>query len=405
MSLNDTVSGDRVHIGFFGRRNAGKSSLVNAFTGQQLSVVSDVPGTTTDPVRKAMELLPLGPVLIIDTPGIDDVGALGALRVQKAQQVLARCDIAILAAPAGEPLRETDLSLLDLFRAQNLPYVIVRTKADLVDAIPDSAANEIYVSAHTRFHLQELKELVAHLAAPKGPERPIVGDLLSPRDLAVLVVPIDSAAPKGRLILPQQQTLRDILDHHAAALVVQPEELSALLSSLPRKPRIVITDSQAFARVSSDTPEDILLTSFSILFARHKGDLAAAVAGAAALDDLHDGDTVLISEGCTHHRQCDDIGTVKLPRWISSHTGKQLSFVFSSGAEFPSDLSPYRLVVHCGGCMLTPHEMARRARCAAASGVPMTNYGTAIAHIHGILPRALAPFPAVAALLHRESAE
>ena len=400
MSLNDTVSGDRVHIGFFGRRNAGKSSLVNAFTGQQLSVVSDVRGTTTDPVYKAMELLPMGPVTIIDTPGIDDEGALGALRVQKAKQVLNKCDIAILAAEATAPLHETDQALLRLFEAKNLPYLIVRTKCDLLDTVPPADGKTIYVSAEQQRNIQELKELTAHLVRPEEAARPIVGDLLSPGDLAVLVVPIDAAAPKGRLILPQQQTIRDILDSNANAIVVKETELTHVLGCLGQKPRIVITDSQAFEKVAADTPEDILLTSFSILFARHKGDLAFAVSGAAALDTLRSGDTVLISEGCTHHRQCDDIGTVKLPRWICNYTGQEVHFAFTSGTEFPEDLSPYRMVIHCGGCMLNPREMRYRQKCAADAGIPMTNYGTAIAHMHGILPRALAPFPDVAALLN-----
>lgn len=401
MSLNDTVSGDRVHIGFFGRRNAGKSSLVNAFTGQQLSVVSDVRGTTTDPVRKAMELLPMGPVMIIDTPGIDDEGELGKLRVQKAKQVLNKCDIAILVADATVPLHETDEALIRLFEAKGLPYVIVRNKCDLLETVPPAGGHTIYVSAEKKQNIQELKELVAHLARPEEVDRPIVGDLLSPGDLAVLVVPIDSAAPKGRLILPQQQTIRDILDHDANAIVVKETELAHVLTCLSKKPRIVITDSQAFEKVSADTPEDILLTSFSILFARHKGDLASAVAGASALDTLRDGDTVLISEGCTHHRQCDDIGTVKLPRWIRSYTGKDVQFAFTSGADFPEDLSLFRMIVHCGACMLNPREMCCRQKCAADAGIPMTNYGTAIAYIHGILPRALAPFPDIAALLDR----
>ena len=401
MSLNDTVSGDRVHIGFFGRRNAGKSSLVNAFTGQQLAVVSDVRGTTTDPVRKAMELLPMGPVMIIDTPGIDDEGELGKLRVQKAKQVLNKCDIAILVADATAPLHETDEALIRLFEAKELPYVIVRNKCDLLETVPPSEGHTIYVSAEKKQNIQELKELVAHLARPEEVDKPIVGDLLSPGDLAVLVVPIDSAAPKGRLILPQQQTIRDILDHDANAIVVKETELAHVLTCLSQKPRIVITDSQAFEKVSADTPEDILLTSFSILFARHKGDLSFAVAGASALDTLRDGDTVLISEGCTHHRQCDDIGTVKLPRWIRNYTGKDVQFAFTSGTEFPEDLSPYRMIVHCGACMLNPREMRYRQKCAADAGIPMTNYGTAIAYIHGILPRALAPFPDIAALLER----
>ena len=395
MSLNDTVSGDRIHIGFFGRRNAGKSSLVNAFTGQQLSVVSDVRGTTTDPVRKAMELLPLGPVLIIDTPGIDDEGALGELRVQKAREVLQQCDIALLVAPAGEALHAADRELLHLFEAQGLPYLIVRSKCDLLQARPEPEPREIYVSAETQEHLPELKERVGRLIRPEEADRPLVGDLLSPGDLVVLVTPIDSAAPKGRLILPQQQTIRDVLESGAISVVTRETELPQTLLALGKKPALVITDSQAFKKVNADTPADVPLTSFSILFARYKGDLKEAVHGAAQLDKLQDGDTVLISEGCTHHRQCGDIGTVKLPNWIRKYTGKELNFAFTSGGEFPEYLSPYALVVHCGGCMLNEREMKARIARAVSQNVPITNYGICIAQVHGILKRSVELFPEV----------
>lgn len=400
MSLHNTVSGNRVHIGFFGRRNAGKSSLVNAVTGQNLAVVSAVPGTTTDPVQKAMELLPMGPVLIIDTPGIDDEGALGALRVQKTQQVLHKTDVAVLVVDASVGKSDTDEELIALFREQGIPFLVAYNKCDLLCRPPEAPEGEraVFLSAQHKTNIDTLKESIAALSAPED-KRPIVGDLLQRGDLAILVTPIDSAAPKGRLILPQHQTIRDVLDSGAGAVVVKETELSHMLSCLAQTPRIVITDSQAFAPVAAIVPEDIPLTSFSILFVRHKGDLIQAVRGAAALETVQDGDAILISEGCTHHRQCDDIGSVKLPRWIRGHTGKELRFVFSSGTEFPEDLSPYRLIVHCGGCMLNPRQMRYRQKCAAEQGVPMTNYGVLIAHIQGILPRALAPFPAAAAAL------
>ncbi len=400
MSLQETPSGERVHIGFFGRRNAGKSSLVNAFTGQRLSVVSDVKGTTTDPVYKAMELLPMGPVMIIDTPGFDDEGALGALRVEKAKQALNKCDAALLVTDSTEPLHETDKALLALFGERRIPYLIVRNKCDLLDALPkETAENVIYASAEQGTHIRELKERVARLTVEEASPVPLAGDLVPPGGLSVLVTPIDSAAPKGRLILPQQQTIRDLLDHGAATVVVRETELARTLGALAVPPDIVITDSQAFAQVDALTPPEVPLTSFSILFARYKGDLCSAVSGVAALKTLQDGDTVLISEGCTHHRQCGDIGTVKLPHWILSRTGKDIRFAFTSGTEFPEDLSPYRMAVHCGGCMLSPRQMRFRQRTAAAQGVPMTNYGMLIAYLHGILPRALAPFPDAARLL------
>ena len=392
MGLNETASADRLHIGFFGKRNAGKSSLVNAVTGQELSVVSDVLGTTTDPVRKAMELLPLGPVVIIDTPGLDDEGELGELRVKRAKQVLNYVDIAIVAIDATVGMSKTEQELCDIFKNKNIPFIIVYNKSDLIDNIPTPNENEIYVSALDGYNINELKEKVATLLKQNEEQKLIVGDLIQPNDKIILVVPIDKAAPKGRLILPQQQTIRDILDAGATALVCRDTELAQLLESLPQKPRMVITDSQAFGKVSKIVPKDVELTSFSILFARYKGNLRDAVRGAAMLDKLSDGDKILISEGCTHHRQCGDIGTVKLPAWIGEYTGKKLEFEFTSGRDFPEDLSPYSLVIHCGGCMLTEREMQYRARHSADSGIPMTNYGIVIAHTHGILRRSLEPF-------------
>lgn len=399
MSLNETVSAERVHIGFFGLRNAGKSSLVNAVTGQNLSLVSDVKGTTTDPVKKAMELLPLGPVVIIDTPGMDDEGELGQLRVKRARQVLRYTDVAVLVVDAAEGLRPADQQLIGLFQERQLPYVIAYNKADLLQEVPAASANEIYVSAEQNTNIWELKELIGHLSGGAENQRKLVSDLIQPGDLVVLVVPIDSAAPKGRLILPQQQVLRDVLDSGAMAVVTRESELEETLRSLTRKPRLVITDSQAFGFVSKIVPEDIPLTSFSILMVRYKGDLEAAVYGAAQLDRLQDGDTVLISEGCTHHRQCDDIGTVKMPNWIRNYTKKELDFAFTSGGEFPEDLGKYALVVHCGGCMLNEKEMQYRTRHAAESGVAMTNYGIAFAQMHGILRRSIQLFPAALAAL------
>ncbi len=392
MGFNETASADRVHIGFFGLRNAGKSSVVNTVTGQELAVVSDIKGTTTDPVKKAMELLPLGPVVIIDTPGIDDEGELGALRVKKARQVLNLIDIAVLVTEGEGRLSVAENDLVTRFNEKNIPYIIARNKSDLRREMP-AAENTVYVSAKTGEGIRELKDKIGALAKSENDGKRIVADLLEPNDIVVLVVPIDKAAPKGRLILPQQQTIRDILDAGAVSVVTRDTELSAALSALGKKPKMVITDSQAFGRVSKDVPEDILLTSFSILFARYKGDLLAAVKGAATLDKLSDGDVVLISEGCTHHRQCGDIGTQKLPKWISDYTGKDLSFEFTSGGEFPEDLSKYALVVHCGGCMLNDREMKYRVKQSLDSGTPITNYGMAIAHIHGILKRSLMPFP------------
>ena len=392
MGLNETASADRLHIGFFGKRNAGKSSLVNAVTGQELSVVSDVRGTTTDPVRKAMELLPLGPVVIIDTPGLDDEGELGSLRVKRTRQVLNYVDLAVLTVDATVGMTEPERELCEIFKNKNIPYVVAYNKSDLLSSIPQASENEIYVSARDGVNINELKDKMAALVKASDEQKFIVGDLIEPNDKIILVVPIDKAAPKGRLILPQQQTIRDILDSGATALVCRDTELSELLSSLPQKPRMVITDSQAFGKVAKIVPRDVELTSFSILFARYKGNLREAVRGAAMLDKLQDGDKILISEGCTHHRQCGDIGTVKLPKWISEYTGKQLEFEFTSGRDFPDDLSNYALVIHCGGCMLTEREMQYRARHASDSGIPMSNYGIIIAHTHGILRRSLEPF-------------
>ncbi len=399
--MNQTPSGERVHIAFLGRRNVGKSSLVNAFTGQDMAIVSDVKGTTTDPVRKAMELLPLGPVQIIDTPGIDDEGALGRLRVRRTMQILNRTDLAIVVTDgAVGPIEQ---ALLSLLQKKQLPYILVHNKADLLETVPDGAENTVYVSAATGLHIHRLKEMAAHAVIGEGAGQPLVSDLLVPGDTAVLVVPIDKAAPKGRLILPQQQTIRNILDAGASALVCRDTELSETLTKLTAPPKIVITDSQVFGKVSKLVPQSVPLTSFSILMARYKGDLPLAVAGAAAVDSLRDGDKVLIAEGCTHHRQCDDIGTVKLPGWIRKHTGTNPEFCFLSGNSFSEDLRGYKLVIHCGGCMLPPREMRFRLDCCSDQGIPVTNYGILIAHLNGILRRAVAPFPAAAALLSQDA--
>ena len=405
MSLQAVPSGERVHIGIFGRRNAGKSSLINAITGQNLAIVSDVKGTTTDPVLKSMELLPLGPVVFIDTPGLDDTGQLGGQRVQKALQMLNKTDIAVLVADASamEPgegeagipagLSRQDREILDRIRQKKIPYLVVYNKWDLAGKTPrPEGENVICVSAATGWQIRELKERIAGCMPEGRKEKPIAADLVRPGDLVILVVPIDSAAPKGRLILPQQQTIRDLLDAGAAAVVTRDAELKETMAKLGCRPALVITDSQVFERVAAEVPEDIPLTSFSILFARYKGSLKTLAAGAAALDTLQDGDRVLIAEGCTHHRQCEDIGTVKLPRWIAAHTGKKAVFDFVSGTEFPEDLSPYRLVIHCGGCMLNETEMGYRIRRALEQQVPITNYGTAIAHMKGILKRSTAMF-------------
>lgn len=389
--LNATPSGERVHIGFFGMRNAGKSSLVNAFTNQQLAIVSDKKGTTTDPVYKAMELLPLGPVMIIDTPGFDDEGELGKLRIEKTKQVLNKVDIAILVADSAKGLSGCDKQLIELFVKREVPYLIVYNKSDIKEM--EKSDNSINVSALNKTGVDALKDRVAMMIKTEDTKLRIVGDLIEPSDLVVLVVPIDSAAPKGRLILPQQQTIRDVLEADATAIVVKENELKETLSNLRKKPAMVITDSQAFKKVSEDTPSDVLLTSFSILMARYKGFLETAIKGVAAIDKLKDGDRILISEGCTHHRQCDDIGTVKIPRWLKEYTGKELVIEISSGRDFPQKLSEYSLIIHCGGCMLNEKEVKHRMKCAIESNVPFTNYGITIAYMHGILKRSIEVFP------------
>lgn len=391
MSLNATPAAERIHIGFFGRRNAGKSSLVNAVTGQNISVVSDFLGTTTDPVYKSMELLPLGPVMIIDTPGIDDSGELGEQRIKKTRDVLKKTDIAVLVVDSTESLKGCDNELIELFKEKKIPFIIVYNKYDLSKR-EDMGENKISVSSKTGYNIENLKNLLGKLSRPDS-EKKLISDLLSSEDLVVLVVPIDSSAPKGRLILPQQQTIRDILEAGAASLVVRDTELTSLLSSLSKKPRLVITDSQAFESVKNIVPEDIDLTSFSILFARYKGDLYEVVSGARAIDSLEDGDTVLISEGCTHHRQCEDIGTVKIPKWLKEYTGKNLNIKTTQGTEFYEDLSPYKLIIHCGGCMLNEREMKSRIATAKNQGIPFTNYGIAISYMKGILERSIKFFP------------
>lgn len=398
-NLNQTPSANRTHIGIFGKRNAGKSSLINAITGQNYAIVSDVLGTTTDPVLKSMELLPLGPVVIIDTPGLDDEGELGALRIQKAYQILNKTDIAVLVIDASSGVTKEDSEILKRIHEKEIPCVIVVNKSDICPncnledlPLPDSNS-AILVSSKTGEHIHELKELLAQQASQDTIQKSIVADLLNPLDFVVLVVPIDSAAPKGRLILPQQQTIRDILETKASAIVVQETELAETLNSLGKKPKMVITDSQVFKKVSAVTPDDILLTSFSILFARYKGNLKILVNGASALDSLKNGDRILISEGCTHHRQCDDIGTVKLPNWIRSYTKKEVEFEFTSGTEFPLDLTRYKIIIHCGGCMLNEREMKYRLKCADDADIPITNYGTVIAYMKGILERSIEIFP------------
>ncbi len=391
MSLNETVSAERVHIGFFGMRNAGKSSVVNALTGQELSVVSPIKGTTTDPVKKAMELLPLGPVVIVDTPGIDDEGELGEKRVKKAKEILAKIDIAVLVVDALKGLSAREKALIGVFKEKKLPWVAAYNKADLLNAREDGV---FYVSAKTGEGIEALKEKLGDFAKALHTDKTVLQGLVSPGDTVVLVIPIDASAPKGRIILPQQQVLRELLDLGAYALCAQPEGLAAALEGLKKPPRLVITDSQAFGRVANIVPESVPLTSFSILFARYKGELRQLLAGAETLKHLRTGDKVLISEGCTHHRQCGDIGTVKLPAWIREYTGAQPSFAFTSGGEFPEDLSPYRLVIHCGGCMLTETQMKARLAAAAAANVPALNYGMAIAAMHGILDRAMRPLVA-----------
>ena len=430
MSLQVTPSAQRLHIGFFGCRNAGKSSLVNAVTGQDLALVSEVKGTTTDPVMKAMELLPLGPVVIIDTPGYDDEGLLGEQRVMRTKRILNRSDLAVLVVDAASGIREADMELLGLFRSKNIPHVLVMNKADLIFPGPASAGNAagsgvtnrpgagtgvaysdaagtdtalpeevLYVSALTGRGVEELKERLGAMAPKEDPNHRLLGDLISPGDLVVLVCPIDESAPKGRIILPQQQAIRDILDTGAMAVVCRETELEETFRKLGTKPSLTVTDSQAFGIVDKITPYDIPLTSFSILMARYKGFLKTAAAGAAALGRLRDGDRILMAEGCTHHRQCNDIGTVKIPRWILKHTGKDLVFETCSGREFPEDLSSYAAVIHCGGCMITERDVQYRMRCALDQNVPFTNYGIVIAAMTGALERSTRMFPDVHKLL------
>ena len=403
MGMNQTPASERVHISFFGRRNAGKSSVINAVTGQELAIVSDVKGTTTDPVYKTMELLPLGPVMVIDTPGIDDEGELGALRVKKSYQVLNKTDIAVLVVDGTIGKTDCEEALIQRFQEKNIPWILVYNKSDLFPSADfPLSSNEILVSAAKKTNIYELKERIASLKPEDTHKYPLISDLIQPLDLIILVIPVDKAAPKGRLILPQQQTIRAILERGALSLVVRDTELSETLERFQRQnihPRLVITDSQAFSKVSVVTPKEITLTSFSILFARYKGDLEAVTKGAAALKNIQDGDKILIAEGCTHHRQCDDIGTVKIPSMIRKFTGKEPEFVFTSGTEFPDDLTDYQLVVHCGGCMLNEREMKYRISCCQDQKVPITNYGILMAQATGILKRSLAPFPEIQKLL------
>lgn len=410
-TLQETPSGNRLHIGIFGKTNSGKSAFINAFSGQSVSIVADVKGTTTDPVQKSMELLPLGPVVVIDTPGIDDEGELGALRVKKSYQVLNKSDAAVLVVDASLGLCEEDFAFIEHIQKKQIPYAVAFNKSDLAPSaslakdlqyLKEHQIDFVFVSTADLSGIDTLKEKIATLAKTEDTKLRIVADLIHPSDFVVLVVPIDKAAPKGRLILPQQQTIRDILEADATAIVVKEYELRDTLAHLGKKPRLVITDSQVFAKVSADTPADIMLTSFSILFARYKGNLPALIKGVTALEQIEDGDKILVSEGCTHHRQCDDIGSVKLPRWIRQYTGKEPEFVFSSGTEFPADLSPYKMIVHCGGCMLNEREMKYRLACAKDQNIPMTNYGILIAYIQGILKRSVEPFPAVSMMLTEE---
>lgn len=410
MGLNSTPSGERLHISIFGKRNAGKSSIVNKITGQNLSIVSNVKGTTTDPVQKAMELLPLGPAVIIDTPGLDDEGELGALRVKKSCQVLNKTDIGVLVVDGTQGLAAEDRAIIEMFKERKIPFTIAMNKSELISPkerkIQEKSLEKeypgipaVWVSGAEGENISELKEIIGGLAPNQNTNARLVGDLLEPMDFVVLVVPIDSAAPKGRLILPQQQTIRDILEANAIAVTVRETELSNTLKELGRKPKLVITDSQVFKRVAGETPKDIMLTSFSILFARLKGNLLEAVQGAKAIEGIEDGDIILIGEGCTHHRQCDDIGTVKLPALIREYTKKQVEFEFTSGTEFPEDLTRYKMVVHCGGCTLNEKEMKHRLWMAGNQKVPMTNYGIMIAYMQGILKRTVEPFPQIASAL------
>ena len=398
MSLQNTPSSERLHIGFFGMRNAGKSSVVNAVTNQEISLVSDVLGTTTDPVKKAMELLPLGPVVIIDTPGLDDLGELGSMRVKRAKEMLSITDIAVVVIDAQKGQSEDDTALLNIIKEKKIPFIIAYNKADLVDKT-NTKENEVYVSAKTGENIETLKNMLAKIGAENKKEKPLVSDLLNAGDVVVLVIPIDESAPIGRLILPQQMVIRDILDHHCMCVCTQVEELSSTLSQLNKKPKLVITDSQAFGKVSKITPDDITLTSFSIIMARYKGDLLSLVKGAKALENIKDGDKILIAEGCTHHRQCNDIGTVKMPLWIENFTNAKPQFCFTSGTGFPEKLDEFKLIVHCGGCMLNEKEMKRRMNEAQNADIPIVNYGVAIAHMNGILKRSLAPFSDVLKLL------
>lgn len=394
-SLNQTPSANRLHISFFGCRNAGKSSVVNAVTGQELSIVSDIKGTTTDPVTKAMELLPLGPVVIIDTPGIDDVGQLGELRVRRTKKILNKTDLAVLVVDGAIGMQTADQELVELFQKKEIPYLVVYNKADLVQSVPKDGENEIWVSAADGTNIYELKERIGALVKTDTMTRKLVGQLLKPLDMVILVCPIDESAPKGRMILPQQQAIRDVLEAGAIAVVIREHELAATLERLGNQAAMVVTDSQAFALVGKETPDSIPLTSFSILMANYKGFLKTAVNGIPALKNLKDGDKVLIAEGCTHHRQCNDIGTVKLPNWLRAYSGKKLEFEFCSGRDFPEDVSPYALVVHCGGCMLTEREVQYRMRCTVDQGIPFTNYGTVIAMVTGTLERSLRIFPEI----------
>ncbi len=392
MSFTNTPNANRAHIGFFGSTNAGKSSLVNAITNQTVSIVSDKAGTTTDPVTKAMELLPFGPVVIIDTPGFDDTSTLGELRIKKAKEWIAKCDLAVLVSSAKNGLSNTDKDLIELFKARAVPYVVAFNKCDEGKLEYILSEISVFTSAKENVGIEEIKNLMAKtLSSTTAPQKPLISDLVNENDLVIMVVPIDSSAPKGRIILPQQQVLRDGLDVGAEMLVVKESSLAHTLETIGRTPKLVITDSQVFGKVMKIVPEDIPLTSFSILMARFKGFLDTAVKGANALDNLCDGDKILISEGCSHHRQCEDIGTVKLPNWIKNYTGKDVQFEFTQGNDFPEDLSPYKIVIHCGGCMLTEREVVRRRKQAEYQNVPFTNYGTTIAKINGILDRSIAP--------------
>ena len=399
MSLNSTPNADRVHIGIFGRRNAGKSSIINAITGQELAIVSDIEGTTTDPVSKAMELLPLGPVVIIDTPGLDDSGALGEMRIKKTYQVLNKTDIALLVVDSCVGMTESDFAILEKIREKKIPYLTVFNKSD-ISGMSVNTENEISVSTVTMENIHELKERIARIVPQNIMEYPVIADKVKSGDCVVMVVPIDKAAPKGRIILPQQNTLRELLDSGCTAVVCRDSELEHTLDTMSEPPRFVITDSQVFGRVSKIVPENICLTSFSILFARHKGNIFELVKGVKKLDTLRDNDVVLISEGCTHHRQCGDIGTVKLPAWIRKYTGKNIRFEFTSGTEFPAELSKYSMIIHCGGCMLNEREMKYRIKCAADASIPITNYGMTIAYVNGILKKSLEIFPEIESILN-----